>query len=118
METTHEINAWLLIGLNAAAGVWCLVAYRWPRAGGRPLWIGVVVAQFTAVTQAVSGALWARSDTVEIDDMHMLYGVSALVAIAIMYSYRTSGFMKGKETLLYAGGSLFIMGLGLRNLVL
>ena len=35
-----------------------------------------------------------------------------------MYSYRTSPFLKGKELLLYGLGSLFVMGLGLRNLYL
>ena len=82
------------------------------------MWIGVIVAQLTTATQALTGALWARTDDLEIDDMHMLYGVSAIVAVGIMYSYRSSGFMKGKENLLYGFGSLFVTGLGLRNLVL
>jgi len=118
MRAAHEIDAWLLIGLNAAAGVWCLAAHRWPRTGGLALWIVVIVAQLTTATQAITGAFLARSDDVEIDDMHMLYGVSAIVAVGIMYSYRSSGFMQGKEYLLYGFGSLFVMGLGLRNLVL
>jgi hypothetical protein len=118
MGDLHEINAWLLIGLNAAVGVWCLAAHRWPTVGGRAVWVAVIVAQLTTATQAVTGALWARADDLEIDDMHMLYGISAIVAVGIMYSYRTSGFMKGKEYLLYGFGSLFVMGLGLRNLVL
>lgn len=118
MGQIHEVNAWLLIALNAAVGVWCLVAYRWPRVGGRPVWAGVIIAQLTTATQAITGALWARAAEIEIDDMHMLYGVSALVAVGIMYSYRTSGFMKGKEYVLYGLGSLFVMGLGIRNLVL
>ena len=118
MRDLHEINAWLLIGFNAVVGAWCLAAYRWPRLDGRLMWIGVIVAQLTTATQALTGALWARTDDLEIDDMHMLYGVSAIVAVGIMYSYRSSGFMKGKESLLYGFGSLFVMGLGLRNLVL
>ena len=48
--------------------------------------------------------------------MHALYGFSAIIAVGILYSYRTSPFMKGKELLLYGFGCLFIMGLGLRNL--
>ena len=118
MGSLHEVNAWLVIGVNALVGAWCLAAYRWPALAGRPMWVAVVVAQVSAVSQAITGAVWARADDLEIDDMHMLYGVSALIAIAIMYSYRNSGFMKGKESLLYGFGSLFIMGLGLRNLVL
>ena len=118
MRDAHHVNAWLLIGINAVAGVWCLAATRWPAIGGRPMWITVAVAQLTAFTQAIFGALLARSEDIEIDDMHMLYGISAIVAVGILYSYRGSPFMKGKATLLYGFGSLFIMGLGLRNLTL
>ena len=64
------------------------------------------------------GALLSNREGVELDDMHALYGFSAIVAVGIMYSYRTSPFMKGKELVLYGFGSLFVMGLGLRNLFL
>ena len=118
LHDLHEVNAWLLIGLNAFAGVWCLLAYQWRRLDGRPLWGFVIVAQLTAFTQAVIGALLANREGVELDDMHALYGFSAIIAVGIMYSYRTSPFLKGKELVLYGLGSLFVMGLGLRNLVL
>ncbi len=118
MRTLHEINAWVLIGLNAAVGVWCLAAHRFERARGTALWVAVVIAQVTVFTQALFGALLASDDAVVLDDMHMLYGVSAIVAVGIMYSYRGSPFMKGNQHLLYGFGSLFVMGLGLRNLVL
>jgi len=114
----HEVNAWLLIGSNAAMGVWCLVAYHVHALRGRPLWVGVIIAQLTTFVQAVVGAVLANRDGVELNDMHALYGFSAIIAVAIMYSYRTSPFMKGKELTLYGFGSLFIMGLGLRNLYL
>jgi urea transporter len=114
----HEVNAWLLIGMNAAMGVWCLSAYQLSRLRGRLMWIGVIVAQLTIFVQAVVGALLSKREGVELDDMHALYGFSAIVAVGIMYSYRTSPFMKGKELVLYGFGSLFIMGLGLRNLYL
>lgn len=118
MRTAHLINAWVLIGSNAAVGVWALAAHRWHRAGHRALWFAVVVAQLTTALQAVLGVLVSRSEDIEIDDMHMLYGVSAIVAVGIMYSYRGSPFMKGQQHLLYGFGSLFVMGLGLRNLIL
>jgi hypothetical protein len=102
MRDAHEINAWLLIGLNAGAG----------------MWIAVILAQLTTFSQAILGVVLSRVEDIEIDDMHMLYGFSAIVTVGILYSYRTSPFMKGKELLLYSAGSLFIMGLGLRNLVL
>ena len=49
--------------------------------------------------------------------LHALYGFSAVVAVGILYSYRTSPFMRGKEYLLYGLGCLFIMGLGLREVI-
>lgn len=118
MHELHEINAWVLIGSNAAVGVWCLLAYQFAVLRGRPVWVGVIVAQLTTFVQATVGALLSNREGVELDDMHALYGFSAIIAVAIMYSYRTSPFMKGKELLLYGGGSLFVMGLGLRNLFL
>lgn len=118
LHDLHEANAWALIGLNAFAGVWCLAAFRWSSLSNRPLWAIVIVAQITTFTQAVIGAALANRDGVELNDMHALYGFSAIIAVVIMYSYRTSPFLKGKELLLYGFGSLFVMGLGLRNLVL
>ena len=118
MRELHEVNAWLLIGMNAAIGLWCLLAYQLSQLRGRLMWIGVIVAQLTIFVQAVVGALLSNREGVELDDMHALYGFSAIVAVGIMYSYRTSPFMKGKELVLYGFGSLFVMGLGLRNLFL
>lgn len=118
LRHAHEINAWVLIVTNAVAGVWCLTAHRWPTLRGRAVWLGVFVAQLTTFVQAVVGALLARQEGVVLDDMHALYGFSAIIAVVIMYSYRTSPFMQGKDLVLYGFGGLFIMGLGLRNLVL
>jgi hypothetical protein len=55
---------------------------------------------------------------VELEQFHALYGFSAIVAVGILYSYRTSPFIKDKVYLLYGLGSLFIMGLGIRELYL
>ena len=118
MRDLHLVNGWALIIANAGVGAWCLAAYRWPRLAGAPMWGAVIVAQLLVFSQAVLGAVWSRRDGVLLDDMHALYGFSAIVAVGIMYSYRNSGFMHGKETVLYGLGSLFVMGLGLRNLVL
>lgn len=118
MHDLHVVNAWVLIVANALAGAWCLAAYRWPRLAGKPMWAFVIVAQLTTFTQALTGAIDAQEDGEVLRDMHALYGFTAIVAVGIMYSYRSSGFLKGKETLLYGFGSLFVMGLGLRNLVL
>jgi hypothetical protein len=118
MRDAHLATAWLLIGANAAAGAWCLLAHRYVALRGRAMWGLVIVAQTLAFLQAVFGAVLSQQTGVELDDMHALYGFSAIVAAMILYAYRTSPFVRGKEHLLYGFGSLFIMGLGLRELVL
>ena len=109
----HRAVAWALIISNAVAGAWCLAAHRFRQLRGRPLVTAIVVAQLTALAQV----LITRFD-LEAPRLHALYGFSAVFAVAILFSYRASPFMRGKEYLLYAGGCLFIMGLGLRELVL
>ena len=42
---------------------------------------------------------------------------STIVAVGILYSYRGSPFVKDKRYLLYGLGSLFIMGLGIRAMI-
>ena len=118
MRTAHEITAWLLIAFNALAGAMCLAAYRWSRLRGRWLWALVIVAQSLVFVQATSGTVLARRSDTELGDLHALYGFSAIVAVTVMYGYRTSPFLQTKQRLLYGLGSLFIMGLGIRNLYL
>ena len=118
MRSAHDIHAWVLIISNGVVGVWALAAHRWPALRHTALWVAVVLAQITTGVQAILGVAVSRSEDIEINDMHMLYGFSAIVAVGIMYSYRNSPFMKGKELVLYGFGSLFVMGLGLRNLAL
>jgi hypothetical protein len=114
----HEASAWVLIVTNALAGAWALAAHRFRRLRGWPLWVVIGIAQATTFVQAISGAILMTRDDLQPARLHALYGFSAIVAVGILYSYRTSHFMRGKEYLLYAVGSLFIMGLGLRELVL
>ena len=61
------------------------------------------------------GSILISKYDLEAPRLHALYGFSAVIAVGILYSYRTSTFMRGKEYLLYGGGCLFIMGLGLRE---
>ena len=46
---------------------------------------------------------------------HMFYGFVAIIAVAIIYSYRTQ--MRHRLYLLYGLGGLFLMGLGIRALL-
>ncbi len=114
----HHAGAWVLIVTNAAAGAWALAAQEWPGLRGRPMWIVIILAQLTAFAQAITGTILMARDELEPARLHALYGFSAIIAVGILYSYRTSPFMRGRQYLLYGLGCLFIMGLGLRELVL
>jgi hypothetical protein len=113
----HQVGAWVLIATNAGAGLWALAAHRWRTLRGRALWVTIVAAQLTAFVQAITGTILITRDELEPPPLHALYGFSALIAVAILYGYRTSPFMRGKEYLLYGLGCLFVMGLGLRELI-
>ena len=114
----HRYLAWFLVVSNAAVGVWALIAHVVPALRVRPFWWAVIVAQLSAFVIAIVGVLMLDRYDLELDQFHALYGFSCIVAVGILYSYRTSPFMKGKELLLYGLGSWFIMGLGLRNFYL
>ena len=113
----HGAVAWVLIMANAVAAAWALAAHRWTSLRGWALWTVIVIAQLTTFVQALTGTVLMARDDLEPARLHALYGFSSIIAVAVLYSYRTSPFMRGKQHLLYAGGSLFIMGLGLRELL-
>ena len=113
----HEACGWALIVANAVAAAWALGAHFLPVLRGWPLWVAIGIAQATTFVQAITGALMMTRDDLEPAPLHALYGFSAIIAVGILFSYRSSPFMRGKQYLLYAGGSLFIMGLGLRELL-
>lgn len=111
----HDAVAWILVAANALAGLWSLAAHRWAPLRGRPLWVAIVVAQLTTIAQAITGTILMARYDLEPARLHALYGFTAVITVGILYSYRTSSWMKGKEYLLYGLGCLFIMGLGLRE---
>ena len=118
----HEAFAWVLLLTNAAAGAWCLGAHLLPRLRGRALWAWVILAQVLVFVEIGFGVALMRSEGLEpeqLPDLHVLYGASAIVAVAILYGYRsTSPWVKEREFLVYGLGSLFIMGLAIRELFL
>ena len=101
---------------NGAVGLWALLAHRFTVARTRVLWWCTGAAQLTTVAQAVIGVVLVNRFGFELDSFHALYGFSTIIAAAIIYSYRQQ--MAHKLYLLYAGGGLFIMGLGIRAMFL
>jgi hypothetical protein len=111
----HNTMAWVLVGLNAAAGVWALAAHWVEPLRGRPLWIFTGLAWATIVVQVVLGVLLSNRD-IEAPEFHEFYGFVALIAAALVYSYRPQ--VKEHQYVLFGLGNLFIMGLGLRAISL
>ena len=66
--------------------------------------------------QVAVGVAYKNADDVEPQELHELYGFSALFAIAILYAYRHQ--LREKQYLLYGFGGLFIMGLAVRSMIL
>ena len=62
-----------------------------------------------------STALVTHAGVVPLPEFHAFYGFVAIIAIAIIYSYRFQ--MKHRLYLLYGFGSLFVMGLAIRAML-
>ena len=107
------------MGTNAAAGAWCVAAHYHPELQRRALWWAVIAAQVVVFVEVTLGVILMNVEDLEPPQLHALYGFSAIIAIAILYGYRsTSPWVREREHLVYGLGSLFIMGLGIRELFL
>lgn len=118
LQDLHSQLGWFLIVSNALVGCWAFAAQYVPRLRLAAMWWAIGVAQVSAFVVAIVGVLLVSRYEIELDDFHALYGFTTIVAVGILYSYRTSPFIKDKQYLLYGCGSLFIMGLGIRALFL
>ena len=111
----HTSWSWIMIVGNGLAGVWALVAHRNVALRSRALWWFTGIAQVAVFVQVVLGVAVVNRDKIEYPAFHAFYGFVAIIAIAIIYSYRAQ--LKGKMYLLYGFGGLFIMGLGIRAML-
>lgn len=108
----HEAWAWVVIIGNGLAGVWALLASRVVAMRSRALWWFTAVAQLCVFLQVIIGVGLVAGQGREVEQFHMFYGFVALIAVAIIYSYRQQ--MRHQLHLLYGLGSLFVMGLAIR----
>ena len=111
----HTSSAWIVIIGNAIAGVWALVAHKNLAMRSRALWWFIGLVQFTVFVQVALGVAVVNRDKIEYPAFHAFYGFVAIIAIAIIYSYRAQ--IKSRVYLLYGFGGLFIMGLGIRAML-
>ncbi len=118
MTTTevHQVLAWVVIISNGVAGTWALGAHWVPALRVRPLWWAVIAAELTIFLQVALGVFMLASQGLAVGRFHIFYGFVAIVAVAILYAYRSS--LTAWLYLLYGFGGLFLMGLAIRSYVL
>lgn len=115
LRPLHVAWAWVVILSNAMAGLWALGALKWPVLRSRALWWFTVVAELTMFVQVIIGVYLVNKEKIKAPEFHMFYGFVGIFAIGILYSYRQQ--MKHRLYLLYGLGGLFIMGLGIRAII-
>ena len=102
----------MVIVANGLAGLWALAAHWVAPLRVRALWWFVVVAELTIFVQVALGVYMVASGQNEAPQFHMFYGFVAIITVAILYAYRNQ--LRARQYLLYGGGGLFLMGLGIR----
>ncbi len=111
----HKAWAWVMIIGNGLAGVWSLGAHRWPALRTRALWWFTVVAEVSVFIQVMLGVWMVNREKLKPVQFHMFYGFVGIIAVGFLYAYRQQ--LKHKLYLLYGFGGLFIMGLGIRAII-
>jgi len=115
LRDIHAAWAWVMIIGNGLAGVWATTANYLPALRTRALWWFVAIVQASVIVQAVLGVVLVAGQDRTAKQFHMFYGFVAIFAVAILYGYRSQ--MRHRLYLLYGFGSLFVMGLGIRAIL-
>ncbi|MFM7044789.1 MAG: hypothetical protein ACKOYG_04470 [Ilumatobacteraceae bacterium] len=115
VKNLHQGWGWVVIIANGLAGLWALGGHWTTAVRTRALWWFVGAAQTTMFVQVVLGAVLVGTYKVPLPKFHAFYGFVGIIAISIIYSYRAQ--MRHRLYLLYGLGGLFVMGLGIRALL-
>lgn len=110
----HVHWAWVVIVSNGVVGAWALAAHRWAGLRHRALWWCTGAAEVAVFVQVALGVALVQGRDTALYRFHMFYGFIAAFTVAIIYSYRAQ--LTAHRYVLYGGGGLFLMGLGLRAL--
>ena len=111
----HKSWAWFVIIANGLAGSWALAAHKVESLRSRALWWFTLLAELTVFVQVILGVIVVNKYKLEFPQFHAFYGFVAIIAVAILYSYRAQ--LKSRVYLLYGFGGLFVMGLGIRAML-
>jgi len=111
----HAGWAWVVVIGNGLAGLWALAAHRWPSLRSRALWWFTIFVEVAIFIQVGLGVAMVAGQKLKAPKFHLFYGFVAIMAVGILYSYRDQ--MRERLYLLYGGGGLFMMGLGIRAIL-
>jgi len=112
LRDLHVNWAWVVIFSNGIAGLWALGAHWAAPLRLRALWWFVVAAELSIFVQVGLGVGMVAGEGIKAPQFHMFYGFVAIISVALLYAYRNQ--LKPHVYLLYGGGGLFLMGLGIR----
>lgn len=115
LKDIHVSWSWVVIIGNALAGIWALAAHKVTQLRSRALWWFTGLVQFSVFVQVALGVALVNKHKIGFPQFHAFYGFVAIIAIAIIYSYRAQ--LKSRVYLLYGFGGLFLMGLGIRAML-
>ena len=116
LRAAHEWGAWAVVIGNGLVALWALGAHWLPALRRPALWWATAVAEVAIVVEVVLGVLLVSTEDREAPQFHMFYGFVALASVGIIYSYRHQ--LVAHRYLLYGLGGLFLMGLGIRAMVI
>ncbi len=111
----HRGWAWFVVIGNGLAGLWALGAHRLASLRTRALWWFTGLVEVAIFGQVALGVAMVSGDKLKAPKFHMFYGFVAIIAVALIYSYRAQ--MERYRYLLYGLGGLFLMGLGIRAML-
>ena len=113
---THEVIEWLMVLLNAAAGIWSFQAHRTKLFRVSALVWLTATAQIMVLAHLFSGVALASSENIEIPKFHLLYWSAAVLSVGVIYGYRNQ--LDNRRYLIFGFAGLFLMGLGIRSMIL
>jgi hypothetical protein len=111
----HKSWAWVVVIGNGLAGLWALGANWLPSLRTRALWWFTVAVEIAIFVQVALGVGLVAGEKLHAPKFHIFYGFVAIIAVGIIYSYRMQ--LRRHRYLLYGCGGLFLMGLGIRAML-
>ncbi len=116
LSSLHLIACWVVVIGNGIAGAWALASGRLPSLSGPHLWGFTAFVETSVFVQITLAAIHLNAENGGPETFHVFYGVLTATTVGILYGYRHQ--LRDRLHILYGWGGLFIMGLGIRALVL